>query len=82
MQATHAARHHAQIAAELSASEWVSKPVGLSPRRGQGRKRIKKSKTNPENRKKILVDPGRHFPLFPVPYVYTLIKVAKGVAVL
>ena len=43
--------------------------AGQAPKKEKKDKKSNKSEENPENRKKVLVDPGRHFP---VPYFMLL----------
>ena len=60
-------------ARELGAREVAPDALLVKlPKKKRKMKKSNKSEENPENRKKVLVDPGRHFP---VPYLsieYTL----------
>ena len=55
-------------ARELGAREVAPDALLVKlPKKKRKMKKSNKSEENPENRKKVLVDPGRHFP---VPYIY------------
>ena len=57
-------------ARELGAREVAPDALLVKlPKKKRKIKKSNKSEENPENRKKVLVDPGRHFP---VPYSFTL----------
>ena len=56
-------------ARELGAREVAPDALLVKlPKKKRKIKKSNKSEENPENRKKVLVDPGRHFP---VPYIMT-----------